>query len=155
MNKSTMKKGVPIRRKLRRKQSSGMGQTNLSLAILCSFLAGIGSTTLMLCMLSLVFSNSGLPLSWIGPAACGAAAVGTFISGMVFSRSVKRYRLLAGAGCGAFYCLCAAAGSLLSSQVPLANEANLSLLVVLMLGAVSGSAAGALYKDGSNFAGVH
>lgn len=154
MNVNKNKKNVPIRRLARRKGHGGNGKGKLPVAILRSFLAGIGSATLILCLLSLVFANSGLPLNWLDPAACGAAAVGTFVSGLVLSRSVVRFRLLMGVGCGVFYCLCAVVGSFLSARIPAINEANLSLLAVLMLGAVAGSAAGALHKDGNSFAGV-
>lgn len=153
--KKKIKKTLMGRRNVRRKATDGTARTKLFFAVLKSFLAGTGSAILTLCILALVFSKTGLPLDWISPAACSAAVVGTFISGLVLSCGVSRYRLLAGVGCGAFYCLCAVSASLLTSQMPVANKSNLSLLAVLMLGAVSGSAAGALHKDNGSFAGVH
>lgn len=152
MNKSKLKKGFPGYRAVRRPRGSA-AQTKLFFPILRSFLAGVGSAMLVLCLLAVMFANTGLPLNWIGPAACGAAALGSFVSGLVLSCSVMRFRLLAGAACGAFYCLCSLVASLIASRMPAATETNLSLLAVLMLGAVAGSAAGALRKGGST-AGV-
>lgn len=154
MNRNKIQKNAPVHRAARRKARSGKGQRKLSFAILRSFLAGVGSASLILCLLSLVFANSNLPLNLLTPAACVAAAVGSFVSGLVLSCSVMRYRLLMGIACGTFYCLCAAAASLMSARIPAVNEENLSLLTVLMLGAVAGSAAGALHKGGNGFAGV-
>lgn len=150
MNKSAKLKKIRAgHNSVRRRPRSGSTNPKLFFAVLRSFLAGVGSAALALCLLSVVFANTGLPLTWIGPAACGAAALGSFVSGVVLSCSVMRFRLLAGAACGAFYCLCSVAASLMASRMPAANETNLSLLAVLMFGAVAGSAAGALRKGGS------
>lgn len=102
----------------------------------------------MMCLLSMVFANTILPLRWMEPAACGAAALGAFVSGLMISRGVPRLKLLAGAGFGVFYCLCTIIASLLSSRIPTTDSSNLSLLAVLVLGALTGSAAGALQASG-------
>ena len=149
MNKSKLKKRFPGYRAVRRPRGSA-AQTKLFFPILRSFLAGVGSAMLVLCLLAMVFANTGLPLNWIGPAACGAAALGSFVSGLVLSHGVERFRLLSGLACGVFYCLCAIGAGLLSARMPTADGRNLSLMAVLMLGAVAGSAAGALRKGGSH-----
>ena len=151
MNK--MKKKRQGHPSLRPRTHDGSAQTKLIFAVLRSFLAGVGSAAAVLCLLSVIFANTGLPLNWVGPAACMAAGLGAFVSGLVLGCSVGRLRLLAGAACGVFYCLCAIAASLLAARMPSASEANLSLLAVLMLGALAGGAAGALRKGGST-AGV-
>ena len=154
MNKIKIQKNPQGRRTLHHRKNRAGAGTRLGFAILRSFLAGVGSATLALCLLSMIFANTGLPLNWIGPAACGAAALGAFVSGLVLSCGITRFRLLSGAACGIFYCLCAVAASLLAVRVPSADETNLSLLAVLLFGAIAGSAAGALHKGGST-AGVH
>lgn len=154
MNKSKIKKNRQGHRLVRRRSNGHSARMKLGIIILQSFFAGVASATAALCLLSIVFANTGLPLTWIGPAACGAAALGTFVSGLVLSCGVTRFRLLSGVACGVFYCVCAVAASLLAARVPSADEKNLSLLAVLMFGAVAGGAAGALRKSG-NTAGVH
>lgn len=150
MNKSKAKnmRSFPARRAARRNTSRGNAGQKLALSIIRSVIAGILVSAAFLCLTAAVFANSNLPLSWIGPAACAASAAGTFVSGFVLSRHVARFRLLAGLGCGIFYCLCSLIGSLATAHMPSLDDANLSLLAVLLLGAVSGSAAGAL--RGSN-----
>ena len=150
MYKSKLKKGSPGRRRIRPTVRGSSPQRKLCLAVIRGFLAGAGTVTLMLCALSVAFANTNLPLSWIGPAACVAAACGSFVSGLVLSHGVERFRLLSGLACGVFYCLCAIGAGLLSARMPTADGRNLSLMAVLMLGAVAGSAAGALRKGGSH-----
>lgn len=152
MYKKNAKKTASIRMAARRKRRGGNPKYGLLLSVLRSFLSGAATLLGALCLLSLVFANTGLPLDWIGPASCCAAGLGSFISGLVLSRSVERYRLLAGLGCGVFYCACTAIAGLVTSRMPVLNESNLSLLAVLVLGALAGSAAGAL--RGGSPAGV-
>lgn len=144
MNQNKTKK-VLLRKVIRRRPKSAKSRNpDLLFAILRSFFAGAGTGMGVLCLMAVVFSKTNFPLNWIGPAACGAAAVGAFVSGMVLSHSVNRFKLLMGMACGAFYCLCSMGASLLNSRMPSVDETNISLLAVLMLGAVAGSAAGAL-----------
>lgn len=148
MNRVKARTSVPPRRKTRQKSRSAGQGNRLAPAILRSFAAGVGTAVAILCLLSVAFANTPLPLNWIGPAACGAAALGAFVSGLMISRSVPRMKLLAGLGFGVFYCLCTITASLLSARIPTADSTNLSLLAVLLLGALTGSAAGALQTSG-------
>lgn len=148
MNRVKTKKTSLPRRKPRQTRHTGKRRSRLPAAILRSLAAGVGTAILMMCLLSLAFANTALPLKWLEPAACGAAALGAFVSGLLISRGVPRLKLLAGAGFGVFYCLCAVVASLLSSRIPTTDSSNLSLLAVLVLGALTGSAAGALQTSG-------
>lgn len=152
MYKKNVKKTASIRMAARRKRRGGSSKYGLLLLVLRSFLSGAATLIAALCVLSLLFANTGLPLDWIGPASCCAAGLGSFVSGLALSRSVERYRLLAGLGCGAFYCACTVIAGLITSPVPVLNQSNLSLLAVLVLSALAGSAAGAL--RGGSPAGV-
>lgn len=154
MNKAKARKLVLPQRKSRKKARHSGSGTRLLPAVLRSFAAGVGTATAILCLLSVAFANTSLPLNWIGPAACGAAAVGAFVSGLLISRAVPRLKLLAGLGFGCFYCLCTITASLLASRIPTVDSTNLSLLAVLLLGALTGSTAGAL-QTGSRAAGMH
>ena len=148
MNKAKARKTALLRRKPRQKSRKSNQSNRLLSAVLRSFAAGVGTAVVILCLLSVVFANTALPLGWMGPAACGAAALGAFVSGLVISLAIPRFKLLAGIGFGAFYCLCTVTASLLASRIPTADSANLSLLAVLLLGALAGSAAGALQTSG-------
>ena len=151
MNKAKARKFVWLQRKSRKKARHSGSGTRLLPAVLRSFAAGVGTATALLCLLSVAFANTSLPLNWIGPA---AAAVGAFVSGLLISRAVPRLKLLAGLGFGCFYCLCTITASLLASRIPTVDSTNLSLLAVLLLGALTGSTAGAL-QTGSRAAGMH
>lgn len=148
MKRAKTKKTGLLRRKPRQTAHTGKRRDLLSAAVLRSLAAGVGAAILMLCLLSMIFANTALPLKWMEPAACGAAALGSFVSGLLISRRVPRLKLLAGAGFGVFYCLCAVVASLLSSRIPTTDSSNLSLLAVMVLGALTGSAAGALQASG-------
>lgn len=143
---------VPIHHAARRVSRHSTAQ-KLTLSVFRSIISGISIAVILLCLIAAVFANTNLPLAWIGPAACAAAAVGTFVSGFSISHNVTRFRLLAGLGCGIFYCLCSLIGSFVCARVPTADSSNLSLLAVLLFGAVAGSAAGALRSGPAG--GVH
>lgn len=148
MNQAKSRKGIPPRRKARQKARSGNRTNRLPAAVLRSFLAGVCTAVGILCLMSAVFANTALPLRWMEPGACAAAALGAFVSGLIISCSIPRFKMLAGLGFGVFYCLCTVVASLLASRIPTADSSNLSLLAVLLLGALTGSAAGALQTGG-------
>lgn len=148
MNRVKTKKTGLTQRKPRQKVHTGKRRSHLPGAILRSLAAGVGTAVVMMCLLSMVFANTALPLKWVEPAACGAAALGAFVSGLMISCGVSCLKLLAGVGFGVFYCLCAVIASLLNSRIPSTDSSNLSLMAVMVLGALTGSAVGALRTSG-------
>lgn len=150
--KKSVSKRFTLPRNKQSKSRAKSGKHGLVFLILRSFLAGVGVAGVCLCLLAEIFSVTALPLGWAGPAACGAAALGTFVSGMVLSAGLPRGKLLAGLGFGVFYCMCALMSSLLTMRVPVWEGSNISLLLCLLFGALAGGAAGAM-RTGST-AGV-
>ncbi len=147
MNKSKVRsKRTGLARRTARRSTHNHSSHRLLLSVLRNIVSGISIAVILLCGIAAIFANTNLPLSWIGPAACTAAAAGAFVSGLTLSRSIERFRLFAGLGCGIFYCLCSLLGSLMASHIPAISSSNLSLLAVLFFGAVAGSAAGALHN---------
>lgn len=125
--------------------AKGKGSAHPLKGILKSFFCGAASCLALLCTAALLFEKTNLPLALVYPAACLAAAVGAFVSGLVLAWSWARYRLLAGLACGAFCCLCLLLAAVAGGSIPQADGRNLSLLIVLLLGGTAGGAAAAMF----------
>ena len=87
-----------------RKKRTGTAGAVRGIAL--SFLCGAGCCLLLLCGAALAFAHTALPLALARPAACAAAAGGAFVSGWCWRAAGGRRKLLAGLGCGGFYCAC-------------------------------------------------
>ena len=102
---------APARRSAGKKRTGTAGAVR---GIALSFLCGVGCCLLLLCGAALAFAHTALPLALARPLACAAAAGGAFVSGLVLGRSWGRRKLLAGLGCGGFYCACLLLSSLVA-----------------------------------------
>ena len=130
---------APARRAAGKKQTGTAGAVR---GIALSFLCGAGCCLLLLCGAALAFAHTALPLAL--PVACAAAAGGAFVSGLVLARSWGRRKLLAGLGCGGFYCACLLLSSLAAGGALQPGAGELSLLAAVLLGGTAGGAAAAL-----------
>lgn len=125
-------------------------KTRLLFCIVRSFLLGTVSCALLLCILSLIFEKTTLPLTLVRPAACLAASVGVYLSGWDLARGFARYKLLIGLGCGAFYCLCLVAAALFAGGIASPTTGNLSLAAAILLSGMAGGATAALRQPVSS-----
>lgn len=125
-------------------------KTRLMFCIVRSFLLGIVSCALLLCILSLIFEKTTLPLTLVRPAACLAASVGVYLSGWDLARGFSRYKLLIGLGCGFFYCLCLVAAALFAGGIASPTTGNLSLAAAVLLSGTAGGATAALRQPVSS-----
>ena len=132
---------APARRSAGKKRT---GTAGALCGIALSFLCGAGCCLLLLCGAALAFAHTALPLALARPVACAAAAGGAFVSGLVLARSWGRRKLLAGLGCGGFYCACLLLSSLAAGGAPQPGAGELSLLAAVLLGGTAGGAAAAL-----------
>jgi len=109
-----------------------------------AFGCGMGISILLLSLFALAFTHTSLPLSLVRPLSCVAAAAGAAVSGLVLAGSMGKLRLVCGLGCGVFYVLCLAGGTLLNCGQIAINGANIMLPVALVLGGVLGGTLAAL-----------
>ena len=118
-------------------------------AFLLAFGCGTGTALALLAVFAFVLERFSLPLAAVQPMAVAAAWVGSAVSGWVLGSKLGRLRLVCGAGCGVFYCLClAAAGFCLGGTVSL-QGAGLAVPVALLLGGIAGGTVSALRTAGS------
>lgn len=134
---------------VRRKGGAASQNTRWLLRILRSFLLGIGCCLLLLCGIAWLFERTTLPLTLVRPAACFAAAIGVYISGMDLARACANYKLLIGLACGVFYCLCLFLAALMAGGLPIPDSGNLSLAAAVLLSGTAGGATAALRQPAS------
>lgn len=126
-----------------RKAAAGPAR-GLAPAILLAFGCGAGAAILLLAAFAFLLERFCLPLSAVQPMAVAAVWVGSAVSGWVLGSRLGRLRLVCGAACGVFYCLClAAAGFVMAGTVELQGS-NLAVPIALLLGGLAGGTLSAL-----------
>ena len=113
-------------------------------ALLLAFGCGTGAALVLLAVFAFVLERFGLPLDAVPPMAIAAAWVGAAVSGWVLGTKIGHLRLVCGAGCGVFYCLCLAAAGFCQSGTVSLQGANLAVPVALLLGGIAGGTLSAL-----------
>lgn len=118
-------------------------------AVVISFVGGIGSCAAVMAGMAMVLARSLAPLSLVEPMACAACGIGAGVSGLILASFVGRQRLLCGLGCGGFYALCLVLSALLQGNTVQWDGSTASIAAVLLLGGMFGGTLTALRPQSS------
>lgn len=127
------------------KRKSPSGYNSVLRAIVFSFVCGVAISGLLLCLFAALLAHTSLPLAFVRPMACAAAAVGVAVSGLLLARQMKKGLLLCGLSCGLFYAVCQlTAAWLVQGTFP--QGSDLVLTFALLLSGVFGGALAAVWS---------
>lgn len=130
--KTSSAKPPQARRKAAHKRS-------IWITLFAGFAVGTGAALFLCAGAAALFARTALSLELVKPAACGAAAVGAFLSGLVLADGIRQKKLLCGLAAGVFYALCAlAATALFGEALSVESPLNLALLGALVFGGTAG-----------------
>lgn len=118
-------------------------------AFVLAFGCGTGTSLALLAAFAFVLERFSLPLAAVQPMAVAAAWVGAAVSGWVLGSKLGRLRLVCGAGCGLFYCLCLLLAAFVMRGTVALQGAGLAVPVALLLGGIAGGTVSALHIAGS------
>lgn len=133
-----------FRKSNRKPAGRSRGQTAIYWHFIVSFGCGMGLCCLLMAVFALVLAKTPVPLQFVRPMVCVAAAAGAALSGWVLARGFGVQCLLCGLGCGVFYLICLAGATVLSTGALPWQGANAMLPVALLLGGLFGGAAAAM-----------
>ncbi len=118
-------------------------------AFVLAFGCGTGAALALLAAFAFVLDRFCLPPAAVQPMAVAAAWVGAAVSGWILGCKLGRLRLVCGAGCGVFYCLCLALAAFVMRGTVALQGAALAVPVALLLGGIAGGTMSALRSAGS------
>lgn len=140
-------------KKQMRSQAARRGGKVPPVAALAAAAAGGAAVTIaLLSIFALVYERTALPLDWIRPLACLAAAAGAFTAGLILAGLIKQQKLLCGVACGAIFAVCLALATLVSGNTPVLTGSNLALLLMLLAAGATGGAVSALINPAAGAA---
>lgn len=123
---------------------TGAAAPHLIPAVLLAFGCGTGTAILLLAVFAFALERFSLPLGAVPAMAVAAAWVGAAVSGWMLATRFGRLRLVCGAACGMFYCLCLLLAGFVLARTVEYQGANLAVPIAFLLGGLAGGTLSAL-----------